>query len=91
MKKIALALLFCTLLACSNSDSSSSESSFTYKTDIMATCPNGSTTTYEVTKTTYDNLESQWQQSGGSCLYVNFKDIHNTSQKGYLKSVVKYN
>ena len=90
MKKIALALLFCSMLSCSNSDSSSTESSFTYEADIMATCPNGTVTTYEITKTTYESLNEQMSASG-TCLYVNFKDIHNTSQKGYIKAVGKYN
>lgn len=91
MRKIALSLLFCTLLACSNNDSSSSESSYTYNTDIMQTCPNGTAKNYEITKTTYESLGEQMNAAGGACLYVNFKDIHNLNQKGYIKAVGKHN
>ena len=89
MKKIVVSLLFCTLLACSNSDSSS-DSSYTYNADIMQTCPNGTVKSYDISESTYNSLSEQ-MNSSGTCLYVTFKDIHNLNQKGYIKAVGKTN
>lgn len=88
MKKIALSLLFCTLLACSNNDSSSSESSYTYKASVTQTCPNGTVKTYEITKATYESIDSQ-TTGNGPCVWISFKDIHNLNQKGYSAGLTR--
>ena len=88
MKKTLIALIFCTLLSCSNNDSPPKE--YTYQVDVSQTCPNGTDKTYTISKTTYEYLETQIIVNN-PCQWVTFKDIHNLNQKGYIGSVVKYN
>ena len=84
MKKIIFFLINSTLLACSSNDAPPQE--YTYKVYITQTCPSGTKTGYEVSKNTYETIDSQMQY-GVACLWVTFKDIHYDSKKGYLGGI----
>lgn len=84
MKKIILVGIFFAALSCSNDEPKSLE--YVYDATIMQTCPNGSRISYTISKTTYDNL-GEYLKVPGVCQSVFFKDISNTSRKGYLSGI----
>lgn len=66
MKKSILVLSSLFLLACNTDNGENNTSNYVYNASIKPTCSGGTSTTYEVTKTTYDNL-NEYLIAGGTC------------------------
>lgn len=75
-------------MSCSNDNSSETPTIYTYTVSIQKTCPGGTQTTYTITKNAYESLSEQIVVNN-VCQFVSFKDIHNKSYSGYIRSVTK--
>lgn len=88
MRKFIICLSFLSLAACSNDGGNDTETAYTYNASIRVQCGEGTAKTYEVTETTYNNL-NEYLTSGTTCNLVKFNDITNVERVGYLSGVGK--
>jgi hypothetical protein len=88
MKKIIF-VLFLVLLSCSKDDPET-VSDATYSVSIQKVCPDGTKTTYSISKSTYDRINGEII-AGEVCQFISFKDLSLKSYSGYFRSIATVN
>jgi len=88
MKKI-ICILFLVLLSCSKDDPETVKES-TYSVSIQKVCPDGTKTTYNISKSTYDRINGEIV-AGETCQFISFKDLSLQSYSGYFRSIATVN
>lgn len=87
MRKIIILLGFLAM-ACSGNEPEETAADYTYNATIRTACGSGISKTYEVTETTYNNL-NEYLVAGGTCHLVKFQDVTKEYRAGYLAGIGK--
>lgn len=88
MIRNALTLFFFILISCSNNESLPVEREYTYLVYVSSTCPFKTKVGHVVSKNVYESIDNQ-TTGNGPCVWITFKDINYTTQKGYSAGLVR--